>query len=470
MKPYYDAAMFAESRRLFLDALSEGHAALLFAPKHHHRNSDTEYRYRQSSDLYYLTGWEDPEAAVLVRPGAEEPVVMFVQPRNKEMETWTGRRPGPEGAVEDYGADAAHPIGELAKRLPELLLGYHTLHYQFAEDADHDKAVAKAVYTAGRKARKTRQDVPHTIVDPRLVLHELRLRKRPEELELLREASRITVEAHLAAMAMTAPGVFEYQLESEIEHTFRKQGGNGPGYPSIVGGGVNATILHYNTNHQELRDGDLVCVDAGCEYAFYTADVTRTWPVNGKFSEAQAELYQLVLDAQLAAIELIRPGTPWKDIHDVATKILTTGMVELGLLGADCFEAKEDEDEAVLEELRALEGEALVDALIEREVHKRYYMHGTGHWLGLDVHDVGLYHRGGESRMLEPGMLMTVEPGLYIPEDDDRAPERYRGIGLRIEDDVLCTEDAPEVLTAAAPKRIAEVEAAVGTALSQAAK
>ncbi len=450
MSTAFDPSLAADNRARFLAALGED-AALLFAPPEKLRNGDAEYRYRQSSDVLWLTGWSQPECAVLLRPGADQPFVMFVQKKDKEREVWTGRRPGPEGAVAVYGADAAFEFGELAAKLPELLQGYAQLHYAIAEDADRDRMLVTAIRQARRKARRNGLAVPDALVDPERVLHELRLRKTDAELAILREAAAITAEAHVRAMAVTAPGVPEYVLEAEIGHVFRKRGGSGPGYTTIVGGGANATILHYIENEDALQDGDLVCVDAGCEYRYYTADVTRTWPVNGRFTEAQRAVYEAVLDAQLAAIDACRPGATFMEVHDVATRRLTVAMVQLGLLEGD-----PDDD-------------AVIDKLIEDEAHKRYYMHGTSHWLGMDVHDVGAYAGDGESRRLAPGMVLTIEPGLYIAPDDADAPEPLRGIGIRIEDDVLVTEGEPDVLTGAIPKAIEAVEAAVGAALAEAA-
>ncbi len=437
MRPSWNPDLFAENRARFFGALGVD-AALLFGAPHFLRNGDAEFRYRQNSDVYYLTGWEEPEVVVLIRPGAEQPFTMFVQPRNAALEVWTGRRLGPEGAVSRYGADAAYPYSELAERLPDLLQGYRNLHYRFAEDADRDQLLIGALTKARRTARKNGLDVPDAFFDPSRVLHELRLRKHPMELERLDRAAEITCAAHVAAMRMTRPGVHEYELEALIDGTFRRMGGEGPGYTTIVGGGVNATVLHYIDNGSELKDGDLVCVDAGCEFGFYTADVTRTWPVNGRFTSAQKELYQIVLDAQLAAIEATQPGNPLRGIHDRATQVLTEGMVRIGLL----------------------EGEVM--DLIAEDKQKRWYMHGTSHWLGLDVHDVGAYYKEGESRLLEDGMVLTIEPGLYIPADAEDAPERFRGIGIRIEDDVLVTSDGNRVLTAGVPKAIEQIEAIVG--------
>ena len=461
-------------RQQLLDALGEGQAVLIFAAPQATRSNDTEYRYRPDSDLWYLTGWEQPEAALLLRKGADQPTLLFVQARNPEREIWEGRRPGPEGAVRDYGVDAAFPYDELGPKLPDLLMGYRDLHYAIARDPLHDQLVAGAIRASRKKARKHGLETPSAFIDPSRLLHELRLHKSPEELEIMRRAAEITAEAHVAAMAMTAPGLRELELEAEIERIFRVRGGNGPGYTTIVGGGDNATILHYIENDAALQDGDLVCVDAGCEFDYYTADVTRTWPVNGRFSAAQKELYELVLEAELACIERVRPGVTHKQIHDLAVEILTRGMVRLGLLSYD-REAElawaEAQGEELPEELPAdASPEELVARLVETERYKRYYMHGTGHWLGIDVHDVGAYVALGDSRACAPGMVTTIEPGLYIPRDDDKAPERFRGIGIRVEDDVLCTEGAPEVLTASIPKGIAEIEALVGTAVRAASR
>ena len=409
---------------------------LLFGAHHHLRNGDAEYRFRQLSDLLYLCGWEDPEVAVLLRPDAEHPFTMFVQPKDPEREVWTGIREGPVGAKERYGADEAFVWGELGERLGDLLVGVHTLHYAAGEDAARDRTVLGAVASVRRKARDAFAPVPDAFVHPGRILHEMRLLKEPGEIALLRRAAQITSEAHVAAMKLAAPGVHEYELEALIDYTFKKHGGNGPGYTSIVGGGANACILHYITNREPLRDGDLCLIDAGCEYRFYTADVTRTWPVNGRFSPAQRELYELVLSTEVEVIAAAQPGAVrFMDLHDLAIRRLTEGMVALGLLEGD------------------------VDTLIEEKTYKRYYMHGTGHWLGMEVHDVGSYVAAGASRLLEPGMVFTVEPGLYVPPDDEQAPERFRGLGLRVEDDVLITAEGNEVLTAACPKSVEDLEA-----------
>ena len=435
-------ALHASNRARLLDALEDGEGLLVFASPTRLRNQDAEYRYRQHSDVVWLTGWPDPECAVLLRKGAEQPFVMFVQAKNEAREIWTGRRPGPQGAELLYGADAAFEFDELEQQLTGMLQGIRMLHYRFAEDADHDRLLMRAIHKAKRAARRSGLDVPLTFTDPELVLHELRLHKSPAEIEILKRAAAITGDAHVAAMKAAQPGMYEYEVEAIIDGMFRRRGGWGAGYTTIVGGGDNATILHYVVNDQPLEAGTLVCVDAGCEVDGYTADVTRTWPVDGVFTEAQRELYQAVLDAEVAAIEACVVGATHHGVHELATRLLTRSMCRLGLLDGD-----PDDD-------------TCIDKIIEDGAQKRYFMHGTGHWLGLDVHDVGSYAGGGSSKVLSSGMVLTIEPGIYVSPTDEQAPERFRGIGIRIEDDVLITEDGPVNLTAAIPKTIAAVEAA----------
>jgi len=426
---------FALHRRRLLDRLPQGQAVLLFGGPHHLRNGDAEYRYRPSSDLYWLTGWPDPEVALLVKHG-DTPFTLFVQKKDPDMEVWTGYRPGPQGALDDYGMDAAFEIAELPEKLVDLLQGVSELHYAWADDPEHDAMLSAVLKRSARKSRKSKLPTPLTFHHPTKLLHELRLVKDSAELDVMREAARITGIAHRAAMQKAAPGVGEWEIDALLTYTYRREGGEGPGYTNIVAGGENACILHYIKNDQELEDGDLLLIDSGGEIGFYTADVTRTFPVNGRFTAPQKRVYQIVLDAQLASIDAARAGRPYAEMHEIATRMLTQGMVDLGLLEGD------------------------VDELIEDGAHKKYFMHGTGHWLGMDVHDVGLYHADGESRLLEAGMVVTVEPGLYIPIDDEDAPEDLRGIGVRIEDDVVITEGDPEILTADIPKTIDQVEAA----------
>ncbi|MBX2803716.1 MAG: aminopeptidase P N-terminal domain-containing protein [Myxococcales bacterium] len=426
---------FAAHRARLLDALDDDEAVLVFGGPVHLRNGDSEYRYRPDSDVYWLTGWEDPEVAVFVRPG-KEPLVMFVQPKDPAKEIWTGRRPGPEGAKADFGADVAYPMAEIQEHLPRLLQGVRALHYAFAKDPDADALVMSSVAKAAKAARKNGLTAPETFHHPSKVLHELRLHKQADELELMRHAARLTAEGHARAMALAASGVSEYEVEAALLEPWRRSGSTGSAYTPIVAGGANGTVLHYVTNRDVLRAGDLLLIDAGCEVSYYACDVTRTFPVDGRFTDAQRQVYEIVLRAEEEAIAVCRAGQPHKAIHDTAVRVLTEGMVALGLL------------------------EGPVDDRIEDESFKRYYMHGTSHWLGLDVHDVGAYGRDGASTPLAPGMVLTVEPGLYVAEDDEEAPEHLRGIAVRIEDDVLVTEGDPVVLTAAIPKHPEQVEAA----------
>jgi Xaa-Pro aminopeptidase len=425
---------FALHRRRLLDRLGADEAVLLFGAAHPLRNGDSEFKYRPDSDVYWLTGWEQADCAVFLRPG-DAPFTMFVQPRDKERETWTGRRPGPEGARERYGADAAFPIEKVADELVRLVQGVRTLHYAFGRDHDHDLLVLSAIARGQKAARKTFLDTPDGFVAPARLLHDLRMIKGADEVAVMREAARITGEAHRAAMRDAHPGKNEREIEALIEWTFRREGGNGPGYGTIVAGGPNACILHYIENKDTLVDGDLLLIDAGCEYALYTGDVTRTFPVGGRFSAPQRRVYEHVLAAQEAAFGCARAGKPYRAMHDAAVRRLTEGMIDLGLLTGS------------------------VDERVADDAYRKYYMHGTGHWLGLDVHDAGAYVRGNTSRPLEPGLVVTVEPGLYIPPDDDDAPRELRGIGVRIEDDLLITDGEPDNLTRDIPKTVSDVEA-----------
>jgi Xaa-Pro aminopeptidase len=413
-----------------------GATALLPGAHNVVRSADSDFPFRQDSDLYYLTGLDEADAVCVLRP--EEPCfVLFVLPRDRDAEVWNGRRIGVEGARDAFGADAAFPIGELETRLPELLRDVDTLHYAFGHDAAMDARVVRLV----NEQRRLRPRRGHGIVrieDPTLLLHEMRVFKDAYELERMRTAAAITCDAHRALMRETRPGQREYELQARLEREFRSRGASGPAYGSIVGGGANATVLHYVTNEDVLRDGDLVLVDAGCELDGYAADVTRTFPVGASFSPEQAAVYEVVLEAQRQAIATVRPGASFIDAHDTAVRVLCEGMVSLGLVEGPAERARESGD------------------------YRQYYMHRTGHWLGLDVHDVGLYEENGLSRRLEPGMVLTVEPGLYIAADAGAAPERFRGIGVRIEDDVLVTATGHEILTAAVPKTIAEIEALRG--------
>jgi Xaa-Pro aminopeptidase len=431
----FDSAVFAARRDAYMQAIGPNAVAIVRSLPERLRNGDAYHPFRQISDLVYLTGFVEPETTLVLRPGHEtERIVMFVRPRDPEMETWDGRRAGLEGAKGMYGADAAYPAAELAQKLAEMIANHEELHYAVGLDDEMDLLVTHAIAKL-RKTEKRGKRPPRAIVDPRVALHELRLRKRPEELEALRKAAAISTEAHVLAMRAGKPGVFEHELEALINYTFRRQGGAGPGYATIIGAGENATILHYIENKCAIADGDLVLVDAGCEYGHYTADITRTWPANGKFTPIQRRVYQIVLDTQLEAVEMVKPGVTIDEIHNHCVKRLTEGMIALGLLGGTA------------------------DERIADQSYRKFYMHGTSHWLGLDVHDVGAYTQGGKARPLEPGMVITVEPGLYVAADAPDVPPELRGIGIRIEDDVAVTPGGHEVLTAACPKKIEDIEA-----------
>jgi Xaa-Pro aminopeptidase len=426
--------VFEARRKKFMEAIGAGVAVFPSAPVRN-RSNDVDFEYRQESDFHYLTGFDEPESvAVLTSLHPEHRFVLFVRPRDKEKEIWNGRRAGPEGAMKRYGADAAYTIDRLDEVLPTYLENAPRLVYRIGHDNDFDTRVSGWLNKV-RGAVRRGVSAPGEIVDPAGVLHEMRLIKGPEDLELLRKACAISAQAHIEAMRACRPGMNECELEAVVEYVFRKSGSPAPGYPSIVGAGANATILHYTENDQVVHDGDLVLIDAGCEYGHYNADITRTFPANGTFTRPQRAIYDIVLRAQLAAIDEVHPGAPFTAYHERAVRVLVEGLVDLGLLDGPADEA------------------------IANESFKRYYMHRTGHWLGIDVHDVGLYQIAGAPRTLAPGMVLTVEPGLYIAEDDDRAPAEYRGIGVRIEDDILVTASGHENLTDAAPKSVADIEA-----------
>ena len=429
--------MFAARRKRFLEAMEPESVAILLGARLAPRSRDTHFRFRQDSDFHYLTGFDHPNAALVLRKDGGPPFTLFVEPRDREAETWTGYRPGVEGARADFGADEAHPIGELLAKLPGLLEGARRVLHVLGRDPRVDQRIVEAIEAARIRSR-AHAPPPEAIVDPRAIVHEMRLFKEPAELELMRHAAAITAEAHAAAAALAWPGAGEHELEAMLDYTFRRRGAWGPAYESIVGGGANATVLHYVANDQPLRADTLVLIDAGCEYRGYASDVTRTYPVGGRFTPEARAVYEVVLAAQEAALAASRPGATLEDVHDAALRRLVEGMQALELLP-----------------------KGGVDEAIRSGDYRRYYMHRTSHWLGLDVHDVGAYSADGKPRRLEPGMVFTVEPGLYVPAGDERAPAALRGIGVRIEDDVVVSEDGHENLTAAIPKRPDDVEALV---------
>lgn len=426
--------LYAERRRRVLAALGDDGVLVLPAAPELVAGRDTELRYRPDTDLFYLTGYTEPEAVLVLAPGAEAPCTLFVRPRDAERELWTGRRGGVEAAQALYGADAAYPVAELGTRLPDLLAGRASLYAPMAGRAHADELV-RDVLARGRTARQRSGRGARTLLDPGALLDEMRLFKDAHELALMREAARITIEAFREGAAAAHEGAGEWEVQAALEFGFRRRGSDGPAFESIVAGGENATILHYVANDRILRAGELLLVDAGASWRGYAADITRTFPVSGRFSPGQRAVYEAVLAAHQAAIGACRPGAPVDGVHRAAVRALVTALVEQGLL------------------------RGVVDELVEQEQsYKPYYPHKTSHWLGLDVHDVGDYARAGASRPLEPGMVLTVEPGLYIPADAQDAPEALRGTGVRIEDDVLITDAGAEVLTAALPVGIDEVE------------
>ncbi len=425
--------MFEERRTRLLEAMGPDAVAIVIGAGLVTRSNDTEFPFRQDSDFWYLTGFEHPDAIAVLRTDGGPKYTLFVQPRDKAAETWTGRRPGVEGAVERYGADEAHDVALFIERLPEIVRGVDRLYHSLGRRTDIDERLVQIQADARRQSRSAPPPVEE-MVDPRGLLHEMRLFKADDELKLMRRAAEISEKAHRAAAHIAKPGRFEYELEAELFRHFRGAGGSGPAYGSIVAGGENATILHYVSNDAALSAGDLVLIDAGVEYQGYASDVTRTYPVGGRYEGAARDVYEAVLDAQLLALDLCKPGSTLPAIHDATVRRLCEHMKTLGLI----------------------EGE--LDGIIETESYRDYYMHGTSHWLGLDVHDVGLYRRDHEPRPLEPGMAFTVEPGIYVPVDDDNAPERLRGIGVRIEDDVVVTASGHENLNTAIPKAPEEVE------------
>lgn len=418
----------------FMRRMDQKSVAIIPSARETVRSNDTHFRFRQDSDFYYLTGFEEPESIAVIAPARETKYMMFLRPRDPEREIWDGRRAGIEGAKSEYGAQEAFPISEFAEKLEEILDGAENLYYRLGVHPDLDEMIIRKITSMRTFNRKPIQ-FPTTIIDPATIVHEMRVLKSAEEIDIMQRAADIAAEAHVEAMKAVRPGMKEYQVEALIEQIFRQKGAAAPAYTSIVGAGANATVLHYINNDGELRDGELLLVDAGAEYKGYASDITRTYPISGKFSKAQREIYDLVLEAQMSCVEMVRPGVTHEQLKNHSIEILTAGMVRLGLLKGEPEE------------------------LIKEEKFKQFYMHGLGHMLGIDVHDVGRYYFDKESRALEPGVVMTVEPGLYVAPDTKDIPEQYLGIGVRIEDDVLCTQNGPRVLTNKVPKDAGEIEA-----------
>ena len=429
---------FAKRRQRLMDMMGEGSIAIVPTAPVRPRNRDVEFPFRPDSNFYYLTGFAEPEAVAMLAPGREQgEFVMFCRERDPTQEQWHGGRLGLEGVCERHGADDAFPIGDIDDILPGLLENKSRVYYALGHFPEFDHRMLGWVARVRGGSRSSGGLGAFVMLDH--LVHEMRLFKSRAEVDTMSKAAAVSAAAHERAMRVCRPGMAEYQIEAELLYEFTRAGCRAAAYPSIVAGGANACTLHYTDNTDRLRDRDLLLIDAGAELECYASDITRTFPVNGRFTRAQRDVYSVVLAAQEAAIDTAAPGRTFDDVHMAAVQVLVEGLVDLG----------------------ALKGR--VKRIVQKEKYKRFYMHRTGHWLGMDVHDVGDYRIDDQSRMLEPGMVMTVEPGLYIAPDDEKAPKRLRGIGIRIEDDVLVTKSGREVLTSAAPKSIDEIESLVGS-------
>ncbi|OUY06909.1 Xaa-Pro aminopeptidase [Acinetobacter populi] len=429
-----DQSVFRSRRERLVQAMGSNAIAIIATRDEMYRNRDADYKYRADSSFYYLTGFDEPEAVAVLETdeNGDYSYTLFCRERNRAMEIWTGYRAGIEGVLAEYDADQAFSIEDLDDEIVPFLLNKEKLFIRFGQIKKFDVRIGEWCNQANKKQRQG-GGAPQQIIQLDAILDEMRLIKSAEEIELMQIAANISAKAHTRAMQAVRPGMMEYALEAELNYIFGQQGCV-PSYNSIVGGGANGCILHYVENNKPLRDGDLVLIDAACEYQCYAADITRTFPVNGQFSAEQRALYEVVLKAQLAAIEATQVGNHYRHPHEIVTRILTEGLVDLGLLSGE------------------------VNELIEAEAYNQFYMHGTGHWLGMDVHDVGTYKIDGQWRPYQAGMVVTVEPGLYIQPDDETVDAKWRGIGIRIEDDVVVTEQGPRVLTKDVVKSIDDIE------------
>jgi Xaa-Pro aminopeptidase len=433
---------YARRRKALMAQMEPNSIAILPAAAVAIRNRDVEHVYRQDSDFQYLSGFPEPEAVVVLIPGREYgEYVLFCRERNPQRELWDGLRAGQEGAIRDFGADDAFPIADIDEILPGLIEGRERVYSAMGSNAEFDRHLMDWINVIRSKAHLGAQP-PNEFVALDHLLHDMRLYKSTAEIKVMREAAQISARAHVRAMQACRPGLYEFSIEAELDYEFRKGGAKMPAYGSIVASGRNACILHYQQNDAPLKDGDLVLIDAGCEIDCYASDITRTFPVSGKFSTEQKAIYELVLKSQEAAFAAIGPDKHWNQAHEATVRVITEGLVELGLLQGD------------------------VDELIANEAYKTFYMHRAGHWLGMDVHDVGDYKVGGEWRVLEVGMTLTVEPGIYISPDNQQVAKKWRGIGVRIEDDVVVTRQGCEILTNGVPKTVAQIEALMAAARS----
>jgi Xaa-Pro aminopeptidase len=435
--PDFPPETFAARRDRLLERIGDGVVVVGSAPELK-KSRDTEVPFRQSSDLHYLTGFPEPDSVAVITPhDSRHRFTLFVRPRNPEQEAWSGTRFGVERAGEEFGADAVYPIDGLAERLPDLIRPADVVHCPIGTVDFVDPFIAEALFHARRTRQRTGVG-PRGVVDLEVSTGEMRLIKEPAELDRIRTAAQIAAAGHLEAMRHTRPGVGEWEIQAALEGAFRSLGAASPAFPSIVAGGSSATVLHYVANEHRVRDGDLVLVDAGPEWGMYCADITRTFPASGRFSDLQRDLYHVVLAAEEAAIAAAEPGAPVTNVHDAAVRVLTRGMIDFGLLDAQS-----------------------VDEAIETGAFRKYYLHNTSHWIGLDVHDAGPYRSRGEPVVLQAGQVMTIEPGLYVPLDSEGVPEALRGVGIRIEDDIVVTEEGNEILTRAVPVEPERIEAAM---------
>ena len=428
---------FSERRLQLSNKVLDDSAIIVASALVKSRISDTDYAYRQDSNFYYLSGYEEPDSLILIRPNHDkEKFIIFCRDRDPLREQWDGFRTGQDGAIQEYQADNAYSINSIDQMMPELLAGVKNIYFSMSAPCGVDLKISQWVEDI-RKNTRAGAEPPHNLLSLDSILHEMRLIKEDHEMDLMKQAADITTEAHIRAMQAVTPGMYEYQLEAEYLYAFNKNGARSPAYNSIVGGGNNSCILHYVENNAELKDGDLVLVDAGCEYKYYASDVTRTFPVNGKFSPEQKEIYSIVLEAHKQSMEQAKPGNKWNLMHEKSVEVIVEGLLDLGLL------------------------KGTKDQVIENGDYSKFYMHRIGHWLGMDVHDVGGYKQDGDWRDLEKGMVMTIEPGIYILDSLEDVDDKWKGIGVRIEDDIVVTESGFEVLTPNVPRTIEEVELTV---------
>ncbi len=429
-----NANEYAKRRESLLKQIGPGGVAILATAQEYFRNGDSHYPYRQNSDFYYLTGFKEPEAVAVFVPGRTQgEFILFNRPRDPARETWDGPRAGQEGACNVFGANQAFSVTSLDEELPKLLENCDRLYYHIGRDMQFNRRVLTWIKKVQSKVRSG-VNAPHEFLNIESIVNEMRLIKSPMELDLMRQAARMSAEAHCRAMQTCHPGKMEYELEAELLYGFTKHGSRSPAYNNIVCAGANTCVLHYNDNNAKINDGDLILIDAAAEYEYYAADITRTFPANGRFTPEQRAVYEVVLAAQMGVIDQVKPGVPWVKLQEISERLITEGLLQIGLLTGELNE------------------------LLARQACRRFYMHNIGHWLGMDVHDTGTYKLGRNWRVLKPGMVFTVEPGVYIPQGSEGVDPKWWKIGVRIEDDIVVTEDGYEVLSAGVPKTVTAIE------------